>query len=1198
MTPVAQMASPCLRHRRNVRPVRVRLWPAVARLRLVKGGPAVGRSVQEEAATPQGTQAAEAGEAKDRRWWHVPRRYWWAFAGYLVLAALFIHDWDGYVFATSARQLLDGQTPYEVAAEDPWYGFLNPADRHVQWYAYPPLPILAMAASYAPATWWDLPPFLDRVLLKLPVILGTLALARVAGGWCAQLGADDEHRRRIERRFLTNPFLILVGPVWGMTDTALMALYMGGLLAHARGRSVFGGFLVALSILVKPFPILLLLAITPYLLARDGRKPFFRFAAGAAGTAALVSLPFLLTDARGYWRQAVGAHLARDPQGLTIWSLWPLDQLPADAISAASIALMAVSLLAIGIYATGLRGRGTSVVLTVAAAVAVLVWNRVVNEQYLVLVVAPMLVLDVVHRLDAFGTFLTRWTSGLFAAAIVLVGYHFVTFVPPDLAMPLFGQPVDAVAHDVRTSAPWLWRAVARFFEVAVPLTILALGVLAVRLMRTTWRREHARDPKVRTHVAPTVAACLLLLVLGIAPLAQHASAEEVPPFQPAFAEPRVATFYYLWWQNPAHDPAVEYGNWGPVSQTPEMGYYTNTRGVAREHVRMMVENGIDTAFVSYHRGELERYRVFQEEAHLQGLRVAPLIELNQVYDQRAHHPVDHAGTLVPYAAYRLDAGTRAAVERFVLDLEAQLAEPSTLRIGGRPVVLFYDSYVSGVSFHDEDRRGLATTLFATEPVEELRAQFRDPGIDGAEDLLRHHPPIYSGFYDPGNASLWRRAHLAQHVAFWETLRADLQERLGPLYLISGDALNERAGFEAGTVKAVVGLQVFDGAFVYSPSFTWGNQPDAPFNDTFALWEDRNLWLTALTRTMGATSSTGIAPAYDDTVNRPERGFVIPAYPPGGGTMYGRSWDSVLAQGATLPAVATFNEFFEGSSVEPSREFGDGFLRATAAHRAQMEQAATPGRDVMVVLHEVSSRTSLEYSETDLSHFWGLDLLAAAGRAVPDARFLAVDALAPALPPLAAPDLLVVEGGRGPFPASAAVAEALGGWAATPSLVVGPDESEALAAALGDNCLAGLDAVPDPQTLVAGDVVRGSAGSVVLERAGQAYRIGAACEPGLRAGLSFKPWVATEPISQAWGGAYDGLNARCLAVALKALLPAFAAADAPAQCRVPGDVPAPTPDEEDVGPPEDPVERLRGPGPAAAGGGTDGMRADGLTPGA
>lgn len=1082
-----------------------------------------------------------------------------ALLGYVVLAALFVHDWDGYVFATSVEMLWKGHTPYAVAGNDPWFGYLNVADEHVQWYAYPPLPLLAMALTYLPSILLPLPPFLDRILLKLPMILGTLALAWVGGAWARRLGSDDATARRIETRFLANPFLILVGPVWGMTDTLLMALYMGGLIALAQGRRQLGGILVGLSILVKPFPILLLLPLAPYLIARDGWNKTLRFGAWAAGTALAVCLPFAIAEPAGFWRQAVGAHLARDPQGLTLWSLWPLSELPNQVISVASIAVMAAALLLVGIAATRLRGKGTSLVLTLAAAIAILVANRVVNEQYLVLVVAPMLVFDVVHRLDGFGHWLTRWTPALFAAAIALVGFHFLTFIPPDLANPLFGgRPVDYVAFLLRSATPWFWRFVADFFAFAVPLTILALGIMAWRLVRHLLAASPLPPPSAKRGLAPTAGACGLLLILGIVPLFGGAVAEP-QPFQPAHDEPRVAAFHYLWWQNPAHDPDILYGNWPVVSQHPTMGYYSSTRGVAREHAEAMVAGGIDTAIVSYHRGELQRYQVFQQEAHDAGLWVTPLIELNQVYDQARHHPIDSNGVKVPYAAYRLDNATRLAIEQFVLDLGGQLHEPSTLRLDGKPVVMFYDSYVSGASFHDEDKRALAATLLGMVPIEELRAQFDDPTMPATVDgLLRHHPTLLAGFYDPGAAALWRQAHLQMHREFWVTLRAELEAQLGPLYLVSGDSFNERAGYDAGTVKSIVGLEVFDAAFIYSPSFTWGNQPKAPFNDTFALWEDRNHWLTAFARTAGAGSSFGVAPAYDDTVNR-KHGFKIPAFPHGAAapSFYDLGWASTIDEPPSLVGVATFNEWFEGSSVEDSVEYGDRFLRETAQHRARLAGANQTLRDVVVVVNERSSRTSLEYSETDLSHFWGLDLLAAVPRAVPDSRIAALDALEPDLADVPRPDLLLIEGGRGEFAASPAVVSRLASWAGSvPHIVFGPDVARPLNPVLGDNCLTGLDNVPDPKTLVPGDILRGSPGRLELERDGVRYFAGRTCEADLRAGAAVKPWVATNASVQMWGGAYDRLNTDCLAVALRALLPQFAAADAPTSCLVPAPDPA------------------------------------------
>jgi hypothetical protein len=1102
-------------------------------------------------------------------WWR--RDYLVALLVCIALAALLNHDWDGFVFQASVRQFWAGHSPYAVAQARPYYAYLGPTDTETQWYAYPPLPLLAMAVTYAPAVFLHLGAPVERVLLKLPMILATLALAAVAAAWARRLGSSEDEVRRVERRFLFNPFLLLVGAAWGMTDTALVALYMGGILAYRNKKPGKAGALMALATLIKPFPALLLLPIVPYLLDRHGWKAFGRFAAAGVLTALPIVVPFLLANPAGFWQQSVAMHLARLPQGVTPWTLWPLRLLSPKAISVTSLLLMCGSLLGVGWAATRLRGRGTSLMLTLLAAIAVLVWNRVLNEQYLVLVVAPLLILDQAHQLDRYGHFLTRWTPSFFAVTVLLGGFHFLTFLPPDVAMPLLHAPVDVVAQRLRDWAPWFWRLLQGLLEYTIIGTLVALGILGVRLVAHELRREGAGP--VRHHFGPIAGACAVLLVMGIVPALGASTTAPAIPFVPAYGEPRVAAFYYLWWENPAHDPAIPYGNWEActsnllcaakpprecpasapapirrapgvvVTQVPEMGYYTTNRGVERDHVRQMVASGIDTAIVSYHRGEQDRYRTFQEEAQRVGLRVTPLIELNQVYDDPCHHPRNETGGLQPFAAYRLDNGTRQAIEDFVLDLKGQLTLPSTLRVDGRPVVYFYDSYVSGVSFAPEDKRSLARVLLDLQPIDVLREAFHDPGLQPTVDsLVRDYPSTYNDFYRlSAGSSLWRQAHLEQHIRFWRQIRDDLAREVGPLYLVSGDAFNDRAGFEAGTVKSLADLQVLDGAFIYSPSFTWGNQPKAPFNDTFALWEDRNHWLMAFAAGQGRLSSYGIAPSYDDTANRPN-GFAIPAFPPeaGGESFYDLSWQSALRNPPGLAAVATFNEFFEGSGIEPTREHGDRFLAATLHARGQLETRNAPRRDITVLVHEWSSRTNPAYAETDLSHFWGMDLLAAGYRGYPDATFTALDALQPRIPGDGTPDLLLVEGGRSQFSASAQVVDRLAQWtrSAVPTIVFGSDVALPLNAPLGDNCLAGLDRVPDPQTLAPGDVVRAKDGGLWLDRAGHTYRVGQTCGTGHHAGTSFKPWRYS-----------PGVDAQCLQVAVAALQPAFAAPDAPQSCK-------------------------------------------------
>lgn len=1059
----------------------------------------------------------------DPRTW--PRRYVVATLLYTLLAAVFVHDWDGYVFQTAARQLWEGLTPYAVAAEEPWYGFLGVADEHVQWYAYPPLPLVLMALSYAPAVFFDLPPPLARVLVKLPVIIGTLLLARVAGAWAAHLG-HAERRTRVEHAFLWNPFFVLVGPVWGMTDTLLVAFFLAGLLWYHQGLPRRAGCAIAAAVLVKPFALLLALpALAHGMRTRPIAETRSALAAGALFGAAWVA-PFALADPAGFWSQVVGVHLARPVQGVTIWTWWPLSLLSEPVVAVWSLALIGVALAALSVLATRLQGAHAPLWAMLAAAVVILLVNRVVNEQYLVMAMAPMLLVGLAPdpgwrarmRLDR-----ASWlTSSVAALTVILFGFHFVTFIPPDVALPLFGRPVDAVAHSIRAAAPAFWATIGTVLPYMIPLVLLFCGWVVAKRLRGVVASPLGSEWRA---AAPSVTVSALLVLVAVMPVMAGAlgGTQHPAPVVAAEDEPLVATFYYLWWQNAAHDPAIEYGNWFPVSQTPTMGYYTNTRGVAREHARMMVDNGIDAAIVSYHRGEEERYRVFQEEATKVGLKVAPLIELNQVYDQPRHRPIDHNGTPVTYAAYRLDDGTRQAFEDFVFAVGDRIQEPGAWRIDGRPVVMFYDSYVSAVGYHEEDQRALAQVVVDAYGFEALQTIYEDPHLDTVDDLIGRYPPTYKSFF-LGNHYVWREAHLLMHERFWTELRTDLEAELGPLHLVSGDAFNERAGFESGTVKSILDLGLFDSSFIYSPSFTWGVNQDQPFDVVFDMWENRNIWMDAFARGLGRGSVVGIAPAYDDTVNRPEIGFVIPPVVDGV-DFYDRSWQSVTRHRPSVVAIATFNEFFEGSGIEPSIEFGDRWLHNTSMHAERFAALPGPARTTVVVMHETESRTHPGYSEQDEPHKWGLDLIAATARARTD-EVVAIDGRARLVAVEKTPDLLVVEGGRPDYRVSPIAAERIGEWAAgsVPTILVGPVVAESVPVDLA-RCAA-LPTTPEGEwTLVTGDRLSVQDDGLVLERNGDEVLVGVRCDDTLSL-LRFKPFSA-DPVT----------DAACWAVAVTAMAP-------------------------------------------------------------
>ncbi len=1093
---------------------------------------------------------------------------------YVLLAALFIHDWDGFVFENSVRDFWEGKTPYAVAEDQPFYTFLGINDAHPQWYAYPPLPLLAMAFTYMPEILLDVPPFLERILLKLPMVLGTLAVAFVGEAWAKHLGKTPEVGRRVRTLLLFNPFLIIIGPVWGMTDPALIALFLFGALRFQQGRALEAGLFVGLATLIKPFPILLALPLASFFLYERGWRPVGRAFGAACATILAVCLPFFIATPRGFFQQIVLFHLARPVQGHSIWRLVPAEAASAESIEIASFALMSASLLLLALLAPRVRSPAAPLLITLAASVQILFWNRVVNDQYMVLAVAPLLLLFGLGELESkTARRAARIVPAFLAGVTVFIGWHFLTFIPPDIALPTFGKPVDAVAEEIREHIPALRQMRERIFplpdNVAAVLFLIGISAnlfLSYRFARRWIPALSVRSPATSREMHSryyATAATLLVIMIPILPV----GAPDLPDIrpEPSADEPLIAAFYYLWWHNPAHDPTILYGNWLKVSQTPEMGYYTNTRGVARDHVRMMLESGIDVAIVSYHSSEHERMRVFMEEAAEQGLLVAPLIELNQIYDQVERHALGPDGRPVGHAAYRLDNGTRIAIEDFVKQL-ADLTGPTAplYRVDDRPVVFFYDSYVSAISYDEPTKRLLAKTLLQSFPIETLRTAFDNPGLEPTiDDALLHFPTPgttfqgnpsqafyqgnrtpstqYHGFTQINQSAYWRVAHLNLHRDFWNQIRANLEETMGPLFLISGEAFNEHAGFEAGIVKGFVANDAFNGTFIYSPSFVWGNHPrdgtgnfERSYGDIFQSWEDRNIWLTAATEGDNRFSSYGIAPAYDDTVNRagffqtedplaPTRsfGFKIPAYTDQG-TTYNLMWESVLRHRPDLVLVATFNEFFEGSSIEPSLEFGDEFMLATKAYRDILNRTPAPTDEIVVITHERSSRTHPAFSEADRPHDWGLRLTAAVARAYTNARVVAIDALDASPGERGPPSMVVIDGGRDAYDASSMSTEVrnmLFDWVAAgvPLVVVGREVAAPIRELIPASCQTndalslGHSVLPDnDDELDLGDVVRlepQEPGYAVLERNGSSYPLAYRCPSANIAFTGIKPWA-------------------------------------------------------------------------------------------
>lgn len=585
-----------------------------------------------------------------RRWLYLA-----VFALQLAIAPFFVHDWDGFVLIRSALDFAAGVSPYATSETAPPHIYLDDQWPPVNtWYAYPPLVLLIVTPFVAAAQWLVAEPWALRVALKLPFIAGNLALAHVAWRLVLRLTDDARKAALAERMLLLNPFLIFLAAAWGMFDAIMMALLLLSLLWLAQERHARAGVVFGLAALIKVFPLFVAPLWMIYAWRRDGAAKAARFVGAAAATGIAVALPFFLLNPRGFLEQTLLMHWARGAQGFALVSFplqlrnlnnlfgWSIPIAPQSIVLAVAGMLLVVTVLLLHTRASATRTpldllRVSGVVFT-----AVLLVNKVVNEQYLVM---PIVILTL---LAVMGSVPMRWPRayawGAFFSS-VLIGLHFVTFVPADLTGGTTLRPDELV----QALASALDLPVIMVFSVPHAVAILALVPALVISARFVWPDVRAALLDVRAWLAarlrpvaprraPHVAALAVVLLVALPPVTSGVLAvpEEVAWAPELPARGVVLAQYDLAISNPSHDPEVRDGFWARGDYAkPLAGFYSATTGKVREDLATLAALGVDVVLVTYSAGNRLRVETFVASAAEAGLRVAPMLDMGAL----AHCP-------------------------------------------------------------------------------------------------------------------------------------------------------------------------------------------------------------------------------------------------------------------------------------------------------------------------------------------------------------------------------------------------------------------------------------------------------------------------------------------------------------------------------------------------------------------------------
>ena len=137
--------------------------------------------------------------------------------------------------------------------------------------------------------------------------------------------------------------------------------------------------------------------------------------------------------------------------------------------------------------------------------------------------------------------------------------------------------------------------------------------------------------------------------------------------------------------------------------------------------------------------------------------------------------------------------------------------------------------------------------------------------------------------------------------------------------LLIGDAL--------GRLPALV----FDGMHTYNTAAKIRDRVPGETKD----WASRMYphWVKTAEQN-GRISTLTVIPGYDDTYIR-EPGLKVKRH---GGQQYRAQWDEAVAANPDWVLLTSFNEWYEGSEIEPSLELGEKYLEMTAKHAGRFRE--------------------------------------------------------------------------------------------------------------------------------------------------------------------------------------------------------------------------------------------------------------------
>ena len=911
----------------------------------------------------------------------------------LAFAIPFIHDWDGFVFSESAKNFLKGETPYmTVLKNDPSIYPDSDKDTDQQWYGYPPLPLLMFTAPLVIPTVLDIPlsPIAQTLLLKAPFIAGDLVAA-----WLVYKFLETKSlklAKRAELLVLFNPLLIWISSAWGMFDIWMANFLLLFILSLRKHRYWQAGVFLALASTTKLFPVFFLPVIGVYVFKTiKSHRSKWKLFLGFLISLAVVVVPFFATSPRGFLSQNLLMHLQRSTQGLSIPALFDyykdFYQLPEIPLTMISYVLMYSSIFVVFLLSFAKAKSEESLIwLMVATYIPILIFNKVTNEQYFVLLIVFLITLlfspaDFQFPRKILSFVKIAATYGVLIAASLL-GFHFLGFLLPEVTHQQLNSSTNQLVFYLSRhinlplytypDSPWtFYNILATLASFAMIPFILSGLVVVVLSWWLTWggRKEIATEllqvlrqisailkiPKVLFSLSFSIALVGGVLFFTTPTIKAYIAQNQLltpvsllseKDYQPLPENPKVGTFYNVWWNNFSHYKDFPYGDWDKITLTPLAGYYTSKNSYFVQHIKQMKEAEIDFALVSYHLYDRKRYLTFGSYAEKMGLYYAPLIEPEDVLAYDKFRPTNPSGKKVPRFTPNKQS-KEVLIKTIVSSLADNVDSPALFRIEGKPAVFVYDGYWFHPSWDKDSKLTLATRIVNWYPsgkgdVFDYLSERWGENIGSIDDIAGMYPTSVKEFNGNNPKEIdFRQAFLEEYGEFWTQIKKDVEDIVGhPIWLSSTFTNLDPRPTENYVIQTddLLKTEAFDGEFYYSLANTWVSWRFTAKPETIKqIWERQVELQAERNNELGKPLFLTTTANYSDEYARPLLWFEIPREI-GGKDTYDWTWETALQYNPDYILITSWNEFFEGTAIEPSQEYGDYYIRKTAEWAKKFKQ--------------------------------------------------------------------------------------------------------------------------------------------------------------------------------------------------------------------------------------------------------------------